>query len=296
VSGSYFIGPPARRRRRRRRGLTVVAVVLLLAAGTAVVVATIRDDVMRRGAEVVSFQVDSKMVDRKLEQKVAVPAGGARGRPLLVFMHGRGSKPQDVFSNEFFAELDRLGKRAPVVLSVAGGESSYYHDRKDGRWGSYVVREVIPAALRRFDVDATRIAIGGTSMGGFGALDIARREPGRFCAVGAHSPALWRRAAETPAGAFDDARDFARHDVYGYVKDDRRSYARERMWFDVGHDDPFRPVTVQIVRQLKLRGVQVTWHQHPGGHGGGYFGAHVRDYLRWYADELERCGSHRSGG
>lgn len=50
-------------------------------------------------------------------------------------------------------------------------------------------------------------------MGGFGALNLARLEPGRFCAVGADSPALWTAAEETAAGAFDDAEDFAANDV-----------------------------------------------------------------------------------
>jgi S-formylglutathione hydrolase FrmB len=296
VSSRYFIGPPARRRRRpRRRGVIWVGVLLVAAAAVvAVVAARKRSD--RHGAKVESLRVDSKMVGRPLEQKVAIPVGGATGRPLLVFLHGRNSKPDDAFSDDFFAELDRLGARAPVVVGVNGGESSYYHDRKDGRWGAYVVREVIPAVLRRYKVDGARVAIGGTSMGGFGALDIARREPGRFCAVGAHSAAMWRSASEAPAGAFDNARDFARHDVYGKLRTDRRSYTRERMWVDVGHDDPFRPLNVAFVRLLKLRGIEVTWHQFPGGHGGGYFGSHIRDYLRWYAGQLERCAQQRSAG
>ena len=50
-------------------------------------------------------------------------------------------------------------------------------------------------------------------MGGFGAFDIARRHPHRFCAAGGHSPALWQSAGETAPGAFDDGADFGRHDV-----------------------------------------------------------------------------------
>jgi S-formylglutathione hydrolase FrmB len=259
------------------------------------VIALSRNDVERHGAQVSTLTVDSKLVHRPLDQKVAVPAGGAHNRPLLLLLHGRGGKPGNAFSDEFFAELDRLGKRAPVVVEVNGGESSYYHDRKDGRWGTYVVREVIPAVLRRYDVDARRIAIGGASMGGFGALDIALREPGRFCAVGGHSAALWRRAGDTPAGAFDNARDFARHDVYGAVRDNPRAYTRERLWIDVGTEDPFRPVDAEVVRMLRRRGREVSWHLYPGGHGGEYWRAHVARYLRWYADELERCGAQRGG-
>jgi len=270
----------------------VLFVAVLLAAGVVVgvVVAATHEGTDPRGADVEAFDVRSRLVGRTLEQRAAVPVGGARGRPLLVLLHGRGAQPGSAFSDEFFAELDRLGPRAPVVVEVNGGDHSYYHDRDDGRWGSYVVREAIPATVRRYGVDERRIALGGTSMGGFGALDIARREPGRFCAVGGHSAALWRRARETAPGAFDDARDFRRHDVYGHVRHDRRAYAGERVWLDVGRQDPFRSVDAEVARRLKGRHRDVEWHLRPGGHGGDYFRANVASYLRFYAQALEHCG------
>jgi predicted esterase len=290
--GSYFLGPPARRRHRGRGRLLFVLVLLLVAgAVVGVVLAATRRGPDERGADVESFDVKSRLVHRTLGQKAAVPMGGAEGRPLLVLLHGRGSKPGDAFSDEFFAELGRLGPRAPVVVEANGGDHSYYHDRDDGRWGTYVVREVIPAAVKRYRVDAKRVAIGGTSMGGFGALDIARRNPRRFCAVGAHAAAVTRHASETAPGAFDDAADFRRHDVYGYVRSDARAYARENVWLDVGRADPFRPADAEVARTLKAHDrADVEFHLRPGGHGGDYFQANVASYLRFYARELERCG------
>ena len=270
--------------------LVLVAVLVVAGGVVGVVLAATRDKADPRGADVESFDVKSRLVHRTLEQKAVVPVGGSDGRPLLVLLHGRGSKPGDAFSDEFFAELDRLGPRAPVVVEVNGGDHSYYHDRDGGRWGAYVVREAIPATVKRYRVDAKRIAIGGTSMGGFGALDIARREPRRFCAVGGHSAAVWRRAGETPPGAFDDARDFRRHDVYGFARRDARAYARENVWLDVGRADPFRPVDAEVARTLKRRGrADVEFHLRPGGHGGDYFKANVASYLRFYARALEKC-------
>jgi poly(3-hydroxybutyrate) depolymerase len=270
----------------------VLLVLILVAAGAVagVVFAATRDDPERRGADEESFDVRSRLLGRTLEQRAAIPSGGAEGRPLLVLLHGRGSKPGDAFSDEFFAELERLGPRAPVVVEVNGGESSYYHDRDSGRWGTYVVREAIPAAVQRFGVDRERIAIGGTSMGGFGALDIARRNPGRFCAVGGHSAAIWRRASDTPRGAFDDARDFRRHDVYGHVRRDARAYAGESVWIDVGRSDPFRAANTSLARMLARRDrADVEFHLRPGGHGNAYFRANVASYLRFYARELAEC-------
>ena len=69
-------------------------------------------------------------------------------------------------------------------------------------------------------------------MGGFGALDLARLAPQRFCAVGAHSAALWARGADTPAGAFDDEEDFARHNLLRFAQ--TKKLYPSKVWIDVG--------------------------------------------------------------
>ena len=149
------------------------------------------------GGDMERLSIDSKLLDRTLEQGVYDP--GEAGRLLLVLLHGRGSDPEDIWTLGLREGLERLGSRAPAVLLVDGSDHSYYHDRRDGPWGEYIFREAIPAALERLRADPDRVAIGGISMGGFGALDLARLHPTRFCAVGGHSPALWRTGGETPA-------------------------------------------------------------------------------------------------
>src|SRR3954452_8429828 len=161
----------------------------------------------KHGASVRNFTVKSRLVGRSLHEIGVVPAGLASGekRPLLVFLHRRGTGPASSLSDEFFAGLARLGKRAPVVVAMDGGDHSYWHDRRDGRWGSYVLKEAIPEAVRRLPVDSSRVAIGGISMGGYGAFELARHR--RFCAVGGHSPALWLSAGGAGAGALGEPRE-----------------------------------------------------------------------------------------
>jgi S-formylglutathione hydrolase FrmB len=79
-----------------------------------------------------------------------------------------------------------------------GGEDSYWHDRASGEWGEYVMREVIPEAVRRMHADPRRIAIGGLSMGGFGSYDLGLAHPGARSARSAATP---RRCGETAAKA-----------------------------------------------------------------------------------------------
>jgi enterochelin esterase-like enzyme len=238
----------------------------------------VRDYQSSRGATVDRFTLQSRLVHRDLHEILVVPPGGGRGRELLVFLHGRSSSPDSNLRQPLFDELHALGRQAPVVLLADGGDHSYWHDRRDGKWGTSVLREAIPAALRRSGADARHVAIGGISMGGFGALDLARLAPGRFCAVGGHSAALWRTGAETPAGAFDDAEDFARHDEIGEARSHK--LYRVPVWIDVGRDDPFLQADSALAHELAAQGTRVSLHIHGGGHGG--WSNRMPQYLRFY--------------
>lgn len=112
------------------------------------------------------------------------------------------------------------------------------------------------------------------------ALPIARIAPGRFCAVGAHSPALWRTGGETPAGAFDDAEDFARHDVLGAARRRPDVYGRTRIWLDVGEPDSFRGATEALAASLP----NAELHVWPGDHSLAYTRRHLDEYLAFYVD------------
>jgi S-formylglutathione hydrolase FrmB len=241
------------------------------------------------GARVVRFNIASRFVHRSLPVVAVVPAGGGNGRrPLLVFLHGKGGDENSELDDAMFAALARLGPRAPDVVFPYAGSDSYWHNRTGGDWGAYVLREVIPQAIRRLHADPRRVAIGGISMGGFGALNLARLVPQRFCAVGGHSAALWASGGETAAGAFDDAEDFARNDVIGAarVHDPYRGMA---VWLDVGTEDPFRATDTRLAAELRRDGQRVQFHVGPGGHDGSYWSAHWNNYLRFYAAALARC-------
>jgi S-formylglutathione hydrolase FrmB len=229
------------------------------------------------------FTVESRLLGRSLEQAAIVPSGDTKGRPLLVLLHGRSSSPHSMAKKSFANALDGLGARAPVVVFANGGDHSYYHNRADGAWGSYILEEVIPAAVRKYALDGRRVAIGGFSMGGFGALDLARFR--RFCAVGGHSAAMWRTGGETPEGAFDDAEDFEANDLIEAAAANPRLYGKAKVWIDVGTEDPFRSADEELAR--RLAGERFTlWH---GEHEISYLEEHADEVMSFYADALETC-------
>ena len=120
---------------------------------------------------------------------------------MLVFLHGRGEDETSYLVEPMFEALGREGGKAPVVAFPEGDPDSYWHDRDSGEWGSYVSEELIPELVERFEIEPERVAIGGISMGGFGAYDIARLDPRRCSARSAATRPRSGRAARTPRRA-----------------------------------------------------------------------------------------------
>jgi S-formylglutathione hydrolase FrmB len=223
---------------------------------------------------------------------VVVPKGADDGpaRPLLVFLHGRQSGGERAsLHEEMYAALAHQGDRAPIVAFPNGGDHSYWHDRSDGDWARYLTEEVIPRVTDQFGADPKRVAIGGISMGGFGSLDVARLNPDRFCAIGSHSGALWRTGADTAPGAFDDAADFARHDVMAAGRSAPGPFLGKPVWLDAGDRDPFRSTIEEFGGDLAAAGADVRLHIWPGVHEGDYWDSHWEDYMHFYAGALARC-------
>ena len=227
-----------------------------------------------------TFELQSKLLDKQLDQVLVTPQGGGKGRPLLVFLHGYGGTPSDTLSPALVTALRRLGDRAPAVV-LPDGQVGWWHDRDEGRWGSYVLDEVIPAAVARTGADPHRVAVGGISMGGFGALNLGRHRD-RFCAVGGHSPAVFERGNDAISFGFDNAADFAHNDLLGIAR--KRSPYDAPVWIDVGGQDELRPADALLARELRARGADVSFHVWPGNHDGDYWNRHFAQYVQFYVD------------
>lgn len=150
-----------------------------------------------------------------------------------------------------------------------------------------MLEEAIPDAVRRFgtlpDWTANRRHLDGRLPGAFPrryetAKPLCRRRT--LCRA-------WRTDAETPPGAFDDAEDFARHDVPRLAR--RGAYAGLPVWLDVRSRDGFRNADLGFAKLLGTHGVKVRSSASPGAHETSYWDAHMRNYLRFYADALARC-------
>jgi S-formylglutathione hydrolase FrmB len=274
----------------RARLMALLALAGVLIAGLGIAKPYIWPD--KHGARTEHFTIKSRYAHRSLGVSVVIPSGAGESSALLIYLHGRnGDENSEMRNDAMFKELARLGRRAPIVAFPDGTSAGYWHDRRSGRFATYVTREVIPQVAKRYGTSTRHVAIGGTSMGGYGALEIAREHPGVFCAVGGHSPAIWRTGGETAPGAFDDAEDFARHDLVATARAKPGRFAGPRLWLDAGQSDPFQPGDKAFVAALRAAHLKVhahlTWK---GGHDHAYWQRHWPKYLDFYASALAHCG------
>lgn len=277
----------------KRVMVTAAAIAAVVAVVWAISSLTLPWQTDTHGASVEHVSVDSEATGATRDVSVVVPdgAGDNSNRPLLLFLHGRGGN-SDTFTGDeaFFKALDSEGDKAPIVAFPDGGESSYWHNRATGSWDDYLVKEVIPKVASEFGANAAKVAVGGISMGGFGAISLAEHHPGMFCAAGGHSPAIFTSGGASAAGAFDSAEDFAANDVIANEQNDPSLLDGIPIWLDAGKADPFVPGVAAMAGVLKTAGANLTlkdgWK---GGHEDSYWDAHWKNYLDFYTRNLTNC-------
>ena len=216
------------------------------------------------------YTLHSRYVEDPVGYSIAWPPGTRNGDPLPVCfaLPGRGGGPPMGFADHAARLVERGASPPYAVVGVDGG-ISYWHDRASGEDRlSMLLRELVPLCARRFRLGGggRRRAVIGWSMGGYGALLAAETEPGLFAAVVAVSPAVWTSYDAMmlgPQDAFDNAADFAEHDVIGHA--DR--LAGVNLLIDCGLSDPFYGYVTHLEAAL------------PESPSGGYSpGGHDQDY------------------
>jgi poly(3-hydroxybutyrate) depolymerase len=260
---------PAPARRRLPAGFITVALAVAALAGC-----SSPSPVNTQGARVLHLTIASRLVHGAMPLTLVTPAGGGAHRPLLVFLHGLhglGYDNNSQLTDQMFAALHALGPSAPDI-AFPYGDDSYWANSPGAAWSSYVLDEVIPKALTVLHADPRRVAIGGISMGGFGAYAIAGLDPDRFCAVGGHSAAI----GQGGGGPLD---------LIAAATANPKPYGHAQLWLDGGDADPFHAADEQFAGAL-----HIPMHVWPGGHDLSYWNAHWSNYLGFYAHALATCG------
>ncbi len=212
---------------------------------------------------------------------IARPPGQTKALRPVIALHGKGSDAATVMAGgveQGLAQAVNAGLPPFAVVAVDGG-GGYWHKRASGEdAGAMVLNELIPM-LGSQDLDTSRVAFLGWSMGGYGALLLGGRlGAGRTAAICAVSPALWLSSGAAAPGAFDGADDFAANSVFGMP-----ALASIPIRIDCGDSDPFYGATKQFIAQLPN---PPAGGFSPGGHNGEFWSSQLPAELTWMAPLL----------
>jgi enterochelin esterase-like enzyme len=239
----------------------------------------------------------SRALGREVSYMAWLPPGYASSKqtyPSLYLLHGVGSAEaygvEEWLGYALTEDLDRMlaaGMIDPMIVILPNGEQGYWINHAAGgpQWADFVALDLVTHVDATFRTTATREAraIGGLSMGGHGAVQIAYNHPELFSVAGAHSPTI--RTFETSPEFFGAAAHFAQYDPISLAQ--KTKAVREiATWIDVGADDRWRPMAQALGEALVAQGAPVQFRVLEGEHEGWYWKHYLPEYLSFYSRAL----------
>lgn len=251
-----------------------------------------------------------------------------RRYPLVVWLHGMNEDHRRFLTRGGGEVLDRMvgtGAMPACVFVCANGDRSSFWTNgqaENHRYEDLVTQDLLAHLEQTYRIAEEREqrAIAGVSMGGYGALKIALKNPGRFGAVVAHSAAIlpedpeklteefpWLegRGGRLLAAIFGDPLDVAKWRAENVLvlareveKDDLQGL---RIYFDCGTEDRygFDRSNQQFHELLEAHDVPHTFELvEDGGHGwrSGYNQAAVPNSLAFLAASFGAASGRKALG
>lgn len=177
-----------------------------------------------------------------------------------------------------------------VVVLPNGGTSAYLNWRSSGRLNQNRYEDLIvtdiPAHLKRhFNLTEFPWAIGGLSMGGYGAVRLGLKHPDRFASVYGHSSTFRVEEAVEPLDGtlVEDVEDA---NAYRHAEALAKRDQRPVIAFDCGVDDRLIEHNRRFHLELDRLGIDHHYAEFPGAHEWDYWDAHVQEALAQHAEVL----------
>lgn len=220
--------------------------------------------------------------------------------PIVVLLHGvYGSHWAWALKGDAHRTAARLvaeGALPPVALLMPSdglwGDGSGYVAHAEQDFERWIIDEVPALAVEAIPGCTSRspLLIAGLSMGGFGALRLAGKHPGRFAAVAAHSTmtdiAQFEDFVEDSRAGWSDGE--ADRSVAAALLGARGPLPPIR--FDCGRDDPLIEANRALHAALDAAGIRHRYAERDGGHEWPYWTAVLEDTLRFFGRVLRGAG------
>jgi len=200
-----------------------------------------------------------------------------------LLLHGL-SDDETIWSRR--TSLERYVDGLPVVVAMPDGGRGFYVDSDHGFAYYTALADELPTMLERYLPLRKEWAVGGLSMGGYGAMRFALGRPDRFRSAHSHSGALgfghnprYRETAE-----FDRLLgDNDANSLYGLAK---AASPKPAVRIDCGVDDFLLEDNRAFVAHLNEIGYAHEYEEFPGAHDWAYWDEHVQEQIAFHRKNL----------
>lgn len=208
-----------------------------------------------------------------------LPDTGKGPYPVLMQLHGLSDDCDSWIERSNL--LRYVGELPMIVVLPDGGTSGYLNWKTSDRLNKHRYEDLLMTDIpehvnHHFQADNRPWAIGGLSMGGYGALRLGLKYPERFCSVWGHSSAILidESLDADLIDNLDDANPY-RHADQCAERTDLPVFS-----FDCGVDDQLIDYNRTFHRHLEKLGIQHHYAEHPGDHTWDYWEEHVQTALK----------------
>ncbi len=185
--------------------------------------------------------------------------------------------------------LERYVEGLPVVVAMPDGGRGFYLDAAEGFSYYTALSEELPVMLQKYLPLREEWAVGGLSMGGYGAVRFALGRPDRFRSAHSHSGALG--FGHFPG--FRDQAEFLRilgepavggpNDLFSLAETVSSPPA---LRIDCGVDDFLIDSNRAFTAHLREIGYEHEYEEFPGEHNWAYWDEHVQEQLAFHRKNL----------
>jgi S-formylglutathione hydrolase FrmB len=244
----------------------------------------------------------SVALGRDMRYRVLLPADYAqstRRYPVVYLLHGLYGSHENW---ETRTNVVNYARAMPMIIVMPDADDSWYVNsatRPQDRYEDYIIKDLLSEVERRYRVLRLRSArmVAGLSMGGYGALKFALKNPQTFGAAASISGAFnapGELAAERP--------DFAQklQEVFGEPQSATRvgndlSVLIEKqnpnavpyLYLDCGTGDYFLAANRRVAAALSAQHISYEYHELPGIHDWEFWNRQVRVVLEKFAERYQ---------
>lgn len=219
--------------------------------------------------------------------------------PVLYLLHGMHGDHNSWINGSSICRYARARGLAVVMPSV--GNSFYCNMKYGGRYHDYVARELpdyIGKLLPFITKKRGRTFIAGLSMGGYGAVKLALRNPDRFCAAASLSGCLDVKASAISADAdrhrllcgiwgenYAQEAPAAEDDLLRLVDSFPASAEKPRLYVACGREDFLYSQNITFRDHLVGKGFDFKYEEGAGAHTWDFWDEWILPAIKFFFEE-----------